>query len=342
MNRKAPTLLAGLTFLAVIPLPLAGCGSDSDGSGSSSSGKKAELSLVAYSTPQEAYEQIIPAFQKTSAGNGVTFKQSYGASGDQSRAVESGLKADVVAFSLAPDVTRLVDAKLVDANWDKDEYQSNVTDSVVVLTVRKGNPKNIKSWADLTKPGVDVLIPNPFTSGGAKWDVMAAYGAQLEQDKSEQEAISYLKSLYKNVSVQDKAARDALQTFVGGKGDVLIGYENEAITAQQKGEKVAYVVPDQTILIENPIAVVSDSKYPDQAKAFVEFARSPAAQRIFGKKGYRPVDKKIFKEFDFEQPSSLFTIKDVGGWSEVNDKFFDPEKGVLADIEKGKGVSIAK
>src|SRR4051795_7487787 len=239
-------LLVALALLAAAVIG-AGCG----GSSSASSDK---ISLVAYSTPKEAYGALIPAFNKTPEGKGVEFTQSYGPSGDQSRAVESGLGADVVAFSLEPDVTRLVDDGLVDKSWNQNAHKGMVTNSVVVLAVRKGNPKNIHGWDDLTKPGVEVITPNPFTSGGARWNVMAAYGSQIVQGKSEDEATQYLKDLFHNVTVQDASARDALATFTGGKGDVLIAYENEAIAAQQAGEDIDYTIPPQAILIENPVA----------------------------------------------------------------------------------------
>src|SRR3954463_2461557 len=299
-------LLVALALLAAA-VTGAGCGSSASGSGN-------KLSLVAYSTPKEAYGALIPAFNKTPEGKGVDFTQSYGPSGDQSRAVESGLGADIVAFSLEPDVTRLVDAGLVDKSWNQNPNKGMVTDSVVVLAVRKGNPKHIKGWADLVKPGVEVITPNPFTSGGARWNVMAAYGSQIAQGKSPQQGEQYLTQLFKNVSVQDKSARDALQTFTGGKGDVLISYENEAIAAQQAGEKVDYVIPDQTILIENPIAVTSDSKSADKSKAFVSYLQTPPAQKIFASKGYRPVDKKLVDK-KFPTPKQLFTIQKFGGWS---------------------------
>jgi len=247
--RRAQTLTA-LAVLAAA-LVLAACGSSSSSSSSSSSGS-GKLSLVAYSTPKEAYAGIIPAFGNTAAGKGVTFTQSYGASGDQSRAVAAGLSADVVAFSLSPDVNRLVKSGQVAADWNTGPYKGNVTNSVVVLVVRKGNPKHITGWSDLTKKGVDVITPNPISSGGARWNVMAAYGAQIKQGKTPQQAVEYLKALFHNVSVQDKSARDALNTFTQGKGDVLISYENDAITAQQKSQSVDYVIPKQTILIENP------------------------------------------------------------------------------------------
>src|SRR6266540_2065167 len=211
----------GAALLAAMALLAAGCG----GSGGSGGGDK--LTLVAYSTPREAYEQLIPAFQKTDAGKGISFSQSYGSSGDQSRAIQNGLAGDVVALSLEPDMTKLVDAGLVDKGWNAGDHKGMVTDSVVVLVVRKGNPKNIRTWDDLVKPGIEVIEPNPFTSGGAKWNVMAAYGAQLAQGKTEPQALDYLAKLFKNVPVQDKSAREALQTFIGGKGDVMLAYENE-------------------------------------------------------------------------------------------------------------------
>ena len=192
----------------------------------------------------------------------MQFTESYGASGEQRRAVEAGLPADVLEFSLEPDMTKLVDAGIVGSDWNQNQYKGFVTDSVVVLVVRKGNPKGIQGWDDLVKPGVEVIEPNPFTSGGAKWNIMAAYGAQLKAGKSDAEAEAYLAELFKHVPVQDKSAREALQTFVGGKGDVLLSYENEAIAAQQAGEQVDYIVPDATILIENPLAVAKDTQRP--------------------------------------------------------------------------------
>ena len=214
------------------------------------------LSLVAYSTPAGAFSKIIPAFQKTAAGKDVTFKQSYGASGPQAAAVHNGLPADVVNLSLAPDVTVLSQAGLVKTTWNKDQYGGMVTDSIVVFVVRPGNPKGIKTWADLIKPGIQVINPNPFTSGGARWNVMAAWGAQIKQKKTEKQANAYLGALYKNIAVQDSSARASMNTFVGGKGDVLLAYENEAIQAQQAGAKIDFVRPSSTILIENPIAVL--------------------------------------------------------------------------------------
>ena len=305
-------------------------------------GGKPKVSLVAYSTPAEAYAQLIPAFQATTAGKGVQFTQSYGASGEQSRAVEAGLKADVVEFSLAPDMDRLVKAGIVASTWSQNQHKGFVTDSVVVLVVRKGNPKGIRTWDDLTKPGIQVIEPNPFTSGGAKWNIMAAYGAQLKAGQTPAEAEQYLADLFSHVPVQDKSARDALQTFVGGKGDVLLSYENEAITAIQKGEAVDYVVPDATILIQNPIAVTKDNPVAAQAQAFVNYLYTPDAQKIFVSKGYRSILPQLNDSKTFPTPAQLFTIDDLGGWTAVNAKFFDPAGSVVANIEQNLGVSTAK
>jgi sulfate/thiosulfate-binding protein len=313
----------------------AGCGGGSGGSGGGD-----KLTLVAYSTPREAYEQLIGEFQKTDAGKGVSFSQSYGASGDQSRAVQNGLAADVVTFSLEPDMTKLVDAGLVAGDWNADAHKGMITNSVVVFITRKGNPKNIRTWDDLIKPGVEVIEPNPFTSGGAKWNIMAAYGAQLKAGKTPEQAAAYLLDLFRHVPVQDKSAREALQTFIGGKGDVMLAYENEAINAQQKEQPVDYVVPDDTILIENPIAVAAKSKNPTAATAFVDFLRSEAAQKLYAEKGYRPVDEAAAASANFPKPSGLFTIQELGGWSEVNKKFFDKEAGIVAGIERQVGVSV--
>jgi sulfate transport system substrate-binding protein len=327
-TRFAAALLVAGALLA------AGCG------GSGGSGGSDKLTLVAYSTPREAYEQLIPGFQKTDAGKGVRFSQSYGSSGDQSRAIQNGLAADVVTLALEPDMTKLVDAGLVAKEWNADDHKGMITNSVVVFVTRKGNPKNIRSWDDLVKPGVEVITPNPFTSGGARWNIMAAYGAQLEQGKSHEQAVAYLEQLFRNVPVQDKSAREALQTFIGGKGDVMLAYENEAITAQQKEQPVDYTVPDSTILIENPIAVVSKSRNATAAKAFVDYLRTAEAQQIFADKGYRPVNQQVAATAGFPRPAGMFTIKDLGGWPDVTKKFFDKEAGIVAGIERKVGVSI--
>ena len=296
------------------------------------------LSLVAYSTPKDAYAKIIPAFQSTAAGKGVSFNQSYGASGDQSRAVAAGLSADIVALSVAPDVTALVKKGLVPSNWNQNAYHGMVTDSVVVFVVRNGNPKNIHTWADLAKSGVQVITPNPFTSGGARWNVMAAYGAERAQGKTDSQAIAYLKKLFKNVSVLPKSAREATQVFASGKGDVLLTYENEAIYANKKGVHTEYVLPKQTILVENPVALTKSGLKHSEAKAFLKFLWSSKAQKVFGDTGYRPVLKSVYNrgKYRFKQPKTLFTInsKALGlrGWKAVQYRFFDHNSGVMTKI----------
>jgi len=305
------------------------------------SSKGARLSLVAYSTPREAYAKLIPMFQATPAGKDVDFTQSYGASGDQARAVKAGLKADIVALSLAPDVDDLVNAGLVDAKWKRQSYRGMVTDSVVVFAVRDGNPKKIKGWDDLLKPGVSVITPNPFTSGGARWNVMAAYGSWLKLGKTKAQARQKLLGLFKNVSVQDKSARDSLNTFLSGKGDVLLTYENEAIAAQLAGQNLQYVIPRTTILIENPIAVLKSSENKTEANAFVRFLKTPAAQQVFADRGYRPIVKSVLEKNRKKFPvrPGQFTIDQLGlgGWTKVQKDFFDPDKGIMATIEKQVG-----
>ena len=340
LNTRLP-LLAFAVVALVAALVGAGCGGSSSDAEGSDSGGGGKLTLVAYSTPEEAYQELIPAFNKTPEGKGVSFDQSYASSGEQSRAVEGGLPADVVEFSLEPDITRLVDAGLVDADWNKNEYKGMVTDSVVVFIVRKGNPKNIKSWDDLVTGDVEVIEPNPFTSGGAKWNIMAAYGAQLEQGKTPEQAKEYLSTLFDNVPVLDKSARESLQTFTSGKGDVLLGYENEAILAQKEGEEIEYVVPDETLLIENPIAVVNESDEPELAQKFVDFLYTDEAQQIFADSGYRPVVEGVSPDQEFPTPSALFEITKFGGWDKVNDEFFDPESGIVAEIFQSQGKSTA-
>jgi sulfate/thiosulfate-binding protein len=323
-------------LLAVPALVAAGCGGAADTSGASASAStgSTKLSLVAYSTPQVVYDEAIPAFQRTAAGNDVGFDESFGPSGDQSRAVAGGLGADVVEFSLQPDVQRLVDAGLVAPDWNANAHHGFVTDSVVALVVRKGNPKGIHDWSDLLKPGVQVLTPNPFTSGSAKWNLLGAYVHG---------GLPFVKALLtQHVKVQPKSGREATQAFVSGQGDVLISYENEAITAQQKGENVDYVVPSDNILIQNPIAVTKATKHPEQARGFLDFLWSPAGQRLFGRHGYRPVDPAVAREFSFPTPAKLETIDDLGGWDRVDTRFFDPDKGSIAQIEKDAGVSTAK
>ena len=295
------------------------------------------ISLVAYSTPRDAYSQLIPAFQRTPAGQGTSFQQSYGASGEQARAVIAGLKADVVEFSLEPDMTSLVKAGLVAKSWKKEAFHGIVTRSVVVFVVRKGNPKHIRTWNDLIKPGVDVLVPNVQTSGGAKWDVIAAYGAQRKLGKSHAQGVKYLSKLYDHVVSQDKSAREALQTFLAGRGDVLLSYENEAIFAQKHDQPVDFVMPKSTIQIANPIAVVKTSTNKTGARAFVNYLRTKPAQVLFAQNGYRPVVRSAAKGFSFPYPPGVFSIQWLGGWAKVDKQFFDSRNGIVTKIQRRTG-----
>ncbi len=328
------TPVVALTLI-LAALGLAACGSSSSSSGSSSS----HLTLVAYSTPQGAYEKLIPAFTATPEGKGVSFSQSYGPSGEQSRSVANGLHADVVNFSLEPDVERLVKAGLVSADWNHNATHGFVTNSVAVIIVRKGNPKHITGWSDLVKPGVQVLTPNPFTSGSARWNIMAAYGAQIKEGKTPAQAQEYLTQLFHNVVSQDSSARNALQTFLAGRGDALIDYEDEAISDQKKGSPIEYVIPKATILIQNPLAVVGSST---SASKFTSYLLSPAGQKIWASEGYRPVIPGVAAPGQFPTPPNLFTIEALGGWKAVDKEFFEPETGIVTKIEQSLGVSTAK
>lgn len=332
--------LLASALVAVLALAVAACGGSSSASGGDGSG--GSVDVIAYSTPQEAYENDLePGFNETPEGENVAFSNSFGASGDQSRAVEAGQPADVVHFALETDMTRLVDAGVVADDWQDNEYDGIVQNSVVTFVTRPGNPKDIQTWDDIVRDDVEVITPNPFTSGGARWNIMAAYGSQIEQGKSEEEALQFVADVLGNTSVQDASARDALGTFTGGKGDVLLSYENEALQAQAAGEEVDYVIPPETILIETPFAVTENAQDPEAAEAFSDYAYSEEGQTDFAEEGFRPVDKKVLAEYkdEFPEPETLFTIEDFGGWGDVATEFFDPENGSVADIERDLGVA---
>jgi sulfate/thiosulfate-binding protein len=297
------------------------------------------VNLVAYSTPKPAYTALAAAFAKTKAGAGITVSSSFGPSGTQATSVADGLPADLVNFSLSPDMTKVVKAGLVSSSWDRTPTKGMVTNSIVSFIVRPGNPKHITTWADLIKPGVKVITPNVFSSGSAKWNLMAAYGAQLSLGKSTTQAQSYLSNLLKNAVAQPASASAALQTFLSGQGDVLLDYEDDGLYAKSQGEPVSVVTPPQTILIQNPIAVTKTAS--PAAKAFLAYLLSPAGQTVWGKQGYRPVLPAVAAKFNFPKPKTLFTINKVGGWTTVNTKFFDPTTGIVAKIEQSLGVSTA-
>jgi sulfate/thiosulfate-binding protein len=350
MKRAWKVALAAGSAIAVAGL-IAGCGGSSDTSSSASSGANAgggggstQLALVAYSTPKKAFEKLTTAYAATSQGEGVTFSSSFGASGSQSRAADSGQPADVVNFSTTPDMTRLVKDGLVATSWEANTYKGISSDSVVVFVVRKGNPKHISTWNDLVKSGVDVITPNPSTSGSARWNILAGYGAQLKEGKTADQALAYVNTLLtKNVSVQPSSASSALQTFTSGKGDVLLDYESDAIAAQKAGDDIQYIIPDQTILIQTPIAVTAKSSHSSQAQTFVNWLWSAAGQTLWAQQGYRPVMPSVAAAFKskFPTPPQQFTIDYLGGWTKVKKDFFDPSSGSITKIEQAAGVPTA-
>jgi sulfate/thiosulfate transport system substrate-binding protein len=297
------------------------------------------VNLVAYSTPKPAYSVLATDFAKTKQGAGITVTPSFGPSGTQATAVVDGQPADLVNFSLAPDMDKLVKAGLVSSSWDTGPTKGMVTDSIVSFVVRPGNPKHITTWADLVKPGVGVITPNVFSSGSAKWNIMAAYGAEIHQGKTPAQAQTYLSELLHNAVAQPSSASAALQTFLSGQGDVLLDYEDDALYAKAKGEPVDVVTPPQTILIQNPVAVTKTAG--PAAKAFLAYLLSPAGQTVWGEQGYRPVLPSVAAKFDFPKPKTLFTIDSLGGWTAVNTKFFDPQTGIVAKVEQNLGVSTA-
>jgi sulfate/thiosulfate transport system substrate-binding protein len=299
------------------------------------------LSLVAYSTPKTVMGKIIQAWQQTPDGKNVSFSQSYGASTDQARAVGQGLKADIVFLSTGDDVNLLVDDGLVDSTWNRQSYDGIAADTVVVFAVRNGNPKHIKGWADLVKPGVQVVTPNPFSSGSAKWNVLAAYGAERRLGKTDKQATAYVEKLFQHVVSQDTSGRNATNTFLSGKGDVLITYESEAFAARQSGQDIQYVIPRQSMLIELPIAILKGSGSKNSANEFIRFVKGDTAQNLFGQYGFRPVNKKILARYAEKFPSrpGIFKIDDtfLGGWRNADKVWFDPNKGRMVKIEQAVG-----
>jgi sulfate/thiosulfate transport system substrate-binding protein len=332
---------AVVAAVAVGVMGLTGC---ADTGGAATENGKQALSLVGFSILEQANKEVIADWNKTEAGKDVAFETSYGASGDQSRAVEGGLKADIVHFSLEPDVKRLVESKQVADTWKDTPTKGILTQSVVVMVVRKGNPKNIKTWADLVKPDVKVITPNPASSGSAKWNILAAYGSVIATGGSEDDAKAYLTKFFDNVAALPGSGRDATTAFQSGNGDVLLSYENEAILARQSDADFDYVVPDQTLLIQNPGTVTVDAS--PKAKEFLQYLVGKEAQTDYAEEGFRPLVDDVDVEVEgandpanpFPTPAKLLTIdKDFGGWSEANTKFFDENDGIVTKIQAETG-----
>ena len=334
---RSRRLVAVTSAAIAAAVGLGACSSSGSNSGSGSAGG-GTVNLVAYSVPKPAYDALGAAFVKTAAGKGVTINPSYGPSGTQSKAVLAGQKADYVAFSLEPDMTKLVPSK-VSADWNTGPTKGLVSDSVVVIVVRKGNPLHITGWDDLVKPGVKIVTPDPASSGSAKWNILAAYSHVTATGGSPAAAQDYLKKFFGNVVSRASSGSEATQQFLAGTGNVLISYEDEAIAARQAGEDVDYIVPDQTILIQNPAAVTTSAS--SAAKAFLSFVESEAGQQIFISKGFRPVLNGVHvgtvegandPSNPFPTPKTLVTIDQLGGWSKVNDEFFG-DSGIVTKIE---------
>jgi sulfate transport system substrate-binding protein len=340
-RRSVKIGLPAALLVLLVAVFAAGCGGGDSTTGSDSSGG-GKLDVVGYSTPEAVYtETLEPAFEESSKGAGVSFSNSFGASGDQSRAVAAGQPASVVHFAQAGDMERLVEeGEIVAKDWTKQPYDGIAQDSVVVITVRKGNPEGIKSFDDVLNKDVEVVTPNPFSSGAARWNIMAVYGSEINAGKSPEQALAAVKTLLEKAVAQPGSARDALSAFTQGQGDVLLGYENEAIKAVDEGEDVEYVIPPSTIQIETPIAVTKDAPEP-AAQDFLDFIWSDEGQELWAENGYRPVNPKLVDPKQFPTPADLFKISQFGGWSKVNDDFFDDESGSVAAIETELGVSTS-
>ena len=334
-----------LTALALsAALLLTACGNDDDAG--AAGGSDVQLSLVGFAVPEAANKAIQAEWARTDAGKGVKWKTSYGASGDQSRNVVNGLAADYVHFSVESDVTRLVDEGLVAEDWKSGPTGGVVSSSVVVFAVREGNPKKIDSWDDLVQPGIEIVTPNPASSGAARWNALAAYGQAIEAGATEAEAEEFLTKLFENVVALPGSGRDATTAFLGGTGDVLLAYENEVILATQNGEELEWVLPDTTLLIENPGAVLKDAD--PKAKEWLDFVLSEKGQAEFAKKGFRPVvdidvpevEGAIDPSDPFPTPKTLLTVSEhFESWPALSKKFFDEADGIVTRVLKATGKS---
>src|SRR5581483_6469055 len=328
---------AGIVVAAATVLAACGGGSSDVAGGQGPANAKVTLTLVAYSVPEPGWSKIIPAFNATAQGKDIAIAPSYGASGDQSRKVAAGTPADVVNFSLEPDITRLVPAK-VSKDWNSDVTKGIPFTSVVVLVVKKGNPKNIHDWDDLLRPDVEVVTPSPLSSGSAKWNLLAPYAAKSNGGQNPQAGLDYIQQLVsQHIKVRPGSGRDATDVFLQGTGDVLISYENEAINVERQGKDVEHVIPPQTFKIENPLAVVSTSTHLKEATTFKNFQYTQDGQRIWAQAGFRPVDPGVAAQFakDFPAPAQkLWSITELGGWNSVDPSLFDKDNGTITKIYK--------
>ena len=336
-SRKALLLVGALAALTAALVAALYAGSQAQAAPAAK--KDTKLALVAYSTPREAYAELLPMYSKTPQGKGISFSQSFGASGEQSRAVANGLSADFVHLSLAPDVDSLVAKGLVKANWKQDAYRGMLTNSVVVFFVRKGNPKGIKGWKDLIKPDVEVMTPNPFTSGGARWNVMAAYGAQRKLGRTHAQGVEYLRALFNNVAVQDKSARESLTTFTNGKGDVLLGYENEAIFAKSKGVPIDYIVPGSDYRDREPGRRDRALDAQEGGARRHQVAALAAGPERLGQVGLPP--RRRLRAPRVQVPAAAGPVLDRlrGRLEVVQAKFFGKKNGIVTKIEREIGVT---
>jgi sulfate/thiosulfate transport system substrate-binding protein len=324
----------GLTIVASVIAACHGGPSDVVG-GDGPTNAHTSITLVAYSAPEPGWSTVIPAFNASQEGKGVQVITSYGASGDQSRGVVDGKPADLVNFSVEPDIARLVKAGKVSSDWDKDATKGIPFGSVVTLVVRPGNPKNIKDWDDLLRPGVEVITPSPLSSGSAKWNLLAPYAIKSAGGHNPQAGIDFINKLVgQHVKLRPASGREATDVFVQGSGDVLISYENEAILTQRQGKPVTQVHPSQTFKIENPLAVVTGSAHIDAATAFKNFQYTAQAQKLWAAAGFRPVDPAVAAEVrgQFPMPAKLWTIADLGGWDTVDAQLFDKKSGSITRI----------
>ncbi|MDA0251888.1 MAG: sulfate ABC transporter substrate-binding protein [Actinomycetota bacterium] len=336
MNFRHRRAAAALAATAIV---LAGCGGGASDEIGGGTGADAEttLTLVAYAVPEPGWSEIIPAFVATPAGEGVAVTASYGSSGDQSRSVVDGKPADLVNFSVEPDITRLVKVGKVSPEWNADVTKGVPFGSVVTLVVRKGNPKNIKDWDDLVAPGIEVVTPSPLSSGSAKWNLLAPYAAKSAGGRDQQAGLDYITTLVNDhVKTRPSSGREATDIFLQGTGDVLISYENEAIHIERQGKNVEHVNPPDTFKIDNPVAVVNTSTHLDKANALKNFLYTPQGQKIWAQAGFRPVDPAVAAEFakDFPVPQKLWTIADLGGWSTVDPALFDKDTGAITTLYK--------